>query len=96
MLTSTPAGDFPWSVLVINLIGCALLGWFVARPLRTDEVQQAMTVGFCGGLTTFSTFAVELAELRTDDPAIMWLYLATSVLGGLVAFVGVRALAGAG
>ncbi|MDH3707899.1 MAG: CrcB family protein [Acidimicrobiia bacterium] len=95
VFTTVPDTDFPWAILAVNLAGCALLGWFVVRPLRADHRHQAMTVGFCGGLTTFSTFAVELADLRADDPTTMWLYLLTSVVGGMAAFVAARAVAGA-
>lgn len=93
VLTAVPSTGFPWATMAVNVAGCALLGWFVVRPLRADERHQAVTVGFCGGLTTFSTFAVELAELRSDDPGTMWAYLAVSVVGGLAAFVAARAIA---
>ncbi|MGI9603704.1 MAG: fluoride efflux transporter FluC [Acidimicrobiales bacterium] len=91
LLTSLPDPDpFPWATLVVNLVGCALLGWFSTRPLHDIDRQRAVSVGFCGGLTTFSTFSVELALLRTDHPGAMWLYLLASVVGGVLVFVAGR------
>ena len=82
-------GAFPWPTLLVNLAGCALLG--AALRTRRDDVRHLVGVGFCGGLTTFSTFSVELAGLLRDDrTGIAVGYLAASVAGGVAA-----ALAGA-
>jgi len=95
MFTWVPESEFPWAILAANTVGCALLGWLAIRPLRDDAHQHAATIGFCGGLTTFSTFAVELAVLRTEDPGTMWVYLSASLIAGLAAFLSGRAAAGA-
>ena len=43
-------------------------------------------IGFCGGLTTFSTFAVEVAELiDRDDPTLATLYVAASISAAIAA-----------
>lgn len=91
--TALEVGVFPTATLLANLVGCALLGWLTARPLDELGRQEAATVGFCGGLTTFSTLAVELAELRGPDPAVFVWYLAASVIGGVALFVGGRSVA---
>ncbi len=82
--------QWPWGVLVANLVGCAALGLVVGRlaPLAGSPVFAGLTIGFCGALTTFASFAVDLAVyLRADE----WLrfsgYLAVSVAGGLAAFL---------
>ena len=55
-------------ILVANVVGSFVLGWFtgltVDRLDRTvnPDARLAIAVGFCGGLTTFSTFMAELAE----------------------------------
>ncbi len=90
VFTVSPHTQFPWFTLVVNLVGCALLGWFTTRPLADTDIQLAMTVGFCSGLTTFSTFAVELAILRSEAPGIMWTYLVTSIVGGTTAYLATR------
>lgn len=84
-------GSFPWATLIVNLVGCGLLGVLTGRDwsLRT---RAALGVGFCGGLTTFSTFGVEAAMMLDDGQlARTAVYIAASVIGGLAAFVVGRA-----
>jgi CrcB protein len=57
---------FPWATLLINVAGSFLLGVLVRwlpRTTLSPELGFALTVGFCGGFTTFSTFSVEVARL---------------------------------
>jgi len=60
-------GDFPLGTLAINVIGSVLLGFIVRYSLETPavsaEVRAFLTIGFCGGFTTFSTFSYESATL---------------------------------
>ncbi|MBL8047545.1 MAG: CrcB family protein [Chthonomonas sp.] len=51
----------PWPTLVVNIIGSLLLGWLFARMGSDRERAEWLLagVGFCGGLTTMSTFALE-------------------------------------
>jgi CrcB protein len=84
-------GSFPWATLIVNLVGCGLLGAFTARDwsLRT---RAALGVGFCGGLTTFSTFGLEAAMMLDDgDVGLAAAYVAASTIGGLAVFVAGRA-----
>jgi fluoride exporter len=54
---------FPWGALIINIVGSFLIGVFVESfALRWDLPQVArafLTVGICGGFTTFSTFSLD-------------------------------------
>jgi fluoride exporter len=83
-------GDrFPVGTLVINLVGCLLIGLAVvvldARQLD-PRARAAIVGGFLGGFTTYSAFAFEtlaLAERRGAGWAA--LYVGASVVGGLVA-----------
>jgi fluoride exporter len=87
-------GTFPAGTLLINVTGSFLLGlilrYGVETPTLTPEVRAFLTVGFCGGYTTFSTFSYETVALAEDGE---WtraaLYVALSVGLSLVAtFVG--------
>ena len=58
---------FPWGTLIINVSGSFLLGFIVryalAAPGMSVEARAFLTVGFCGGYTTFSTYSLETATL---------------------------------
>lgn len=73
-------------VLLANLIGCAVLG--VLLGSRTSHsANRLIGMGFCGGLTTFSTFSVEVARaLRDGNPSGGIVYAVLSVTGGLLIF----------
>ncbi len=84
-----PVGDgFPWTTLVINLAGAAVLAWTVVRvgerlPPST-YIRPLLGTGFCGALTTFSTMQVEAVQLAHHGHAVTaGAYLTISVLGGL-------------
>ena len=56
----------PLGTLIVNLIGCFLLGFISgAMPVNTT-LKLALTTGFMGGLTTFSTFGLENARLLSE------------------------------
>jgi len=81
---------FPWGTLVINLSGCFVLGLLstllVGRFVTDATVRTALTVGFLGAYTTFSTFSLQAVRL-TEDGAVglACLYVAASVVVGLAA-----------
>jgi CrcB protein len=80
-LPVTP-GHWPWATLLVNLFGTALLGWVVAA----DRWRPLVGTGFCGALTTFSTFQVELVHLADEGHVpLAAAYLVTSVAAGLAA-----------
>ncbi len=78
------AGTFPVGTLWINLTGSFLLGlilrYGVDSPTLTPEVRAFLTVGLCGGYTTFSTFSYETVALIQDGEwARAALYVALSL-----------------
>lgn len=80
--------NLPWGTLVVNIAGCLLLGIFSAVAERwgwlNDQARLMLTVGLCGGLTTFSTFINENFQLLKGDYMLtMLLYMGISVLVGL-------------
>ena len=77
-----------WATVLVNLVGCLLLGLLVGAR-REDLLLRAFAgTGVLGGFTTMSTFAVEADRL---DPGAAVAYVAVSVVGGLaLARVGLR------
>lgn len=84
---------FPYGTLTINVTGSLLLGFLVRYLLATPaspELRAALTIGFCGGFTTFSTFSYETAALLESGSVGRALaYMTASVTLSLAAtFVG--------
>lgn len=89
---------FPWGTLLINVSGSLALGLFLV--LITERFGDRPTLrlfvatGFLGGYTTFSTFGYETIRLVQDGHAIRAaLYVATSLIGGLIAVIAGMTLA---
>ena len=87
---------FPWATFVINMTGCFAVGFLIAAIVDRHNAPQwlrtGLVVGFCGGYTTFSTFAQESLDLiEARDIAVAAAYLAASVGLGIVAvLIGTR------
>jgi fluoride exporter len=85
-LAPVHAGAWPWTTFVINMVGCFLLGYFVTRLQERLPVtayrRPLLGTGFCGALTTFSTFQLELVRLL-DRGA--WLLATTYAASSLAA-----------
>lgn len=81
---------FPSGTLVVNLLGCFLLGGIAEYALThltiPPEWRIGITVGFFGAFTTFSTFSFETTRMLQDSE---WrratVYVLASVVGGLIA-----------
>ncbi len=82
-------GGFPITTLAINIVGSALLGYLAARFATRPgsvELRAMLTVGFCGGFTTFSAFSVEtLGLLQRAAYGRAALYATASVLACIAA-----------
>ena len=79
---------FPWATMTVNLIGCFLIGlfWGVFSKNGAEGSNWALflTVGFCGGFTTFSTFSKEaLVMLQGGNVWGFAGYVAASVVIGI-------------
>jgi CrcB protein len=86
------SGAFPWSTLLVNLAGTAILARLTVLVGRESPWRYLVGVGFCGALTTFSTFQVEAVRLvDTGHPGVAVTYAAVSLAAGLaVAALAVR------
>ena len=79
---------FPWGTLLVNLIGCLLIGLLWGFFSRTSSESGSwslfLTVGLCGGFTTFSTFSKEaLIMLQAGQIWGFAGYIALSVVTGI-------------
>lgn len=86
-LLDTP---FPTGTLLVNLTGSFLLGllvrYAVETPALTPELRALLTIGFCGGYTTFSTFSYEtMVLLKHGEWTRAGLYAVLSVVLALAA-----------
>ncbi len=86
---------FPYANLIANLIGCLLLGAVTFALVRASSRTErrkllAIGTGFCGSLTTFSGFAVQVVDLASwwpgKDLSAAAIYVVASVVGGACAF----------
>ena len=84
-----PAATLPLGTMAANVAGCFLIGFFYGLASRhavmTQDIMLFLTVGFCGGFTTFSTFMNENFTLLQGGDLIGSLaYAALSLVLGLV------------
>ena len=87
--TSGLAFPFSWGTFTVNIIGCLFIGLFYSVSERwhlSMEVRLFLTVGICGGFTTFSTFSNDgLSLLKGEFYWTFILYTLLSVVLGLLA-----------
>ncbi|MCX4472041.1 putative fluoride ion transporter CrcB [Micromonospora sp. MW-13] len=74
---SRRGSSFPWGTLTVNVLGSLLLGALVAVPVG-PAVAALLGTGFCGALTTYSTFGYETLRLARDGSR--WRALANALV----------------
>lgn len=78
-------GTFPIATLAINILGSLLIGLFIGIIAKyypdNQPLKFLLIVGFCGGFTTFSSFASENYSLFQNGQQFMaYLYIIASVI----------------
>jgi fluoride exporter len=82
---------FPWGTFIVNLIGCLILGSLAGAGTALPASALAFAgTGFCGALTTYSTFSYETLRLAEQKA---YFYAATNALVSIVAGLGAALLA---
>lgn len=79
---------FPIKTFIINVIGCIVIGAIALVTIKNVQMSSQMLlflkVGLCGGFTTFSTFALETADLmKAGHTGAALMYVLLSVLVGI-------------
>lgn len=90
-------GSFPMGTFLVNIIGCFIIGLFFGllekAHVMTASENVLLITGFCGGFTTFSSFADDLWVLgNKGDLTTSIIYLCASVIFGVLLVWGGRAL----
>ena len=67
--------NFPSGTLIVNVLGSFILGfiifYFDTQELISPQLKVMLTIGFCGGFTTFSTFSFETMNLLSDSEYLL-------------------------
>lgn len=87
---SSRISNFPVGTLVVNLVGCLLIGALAQiaeiRDIFTPETSSLIFLGFLGAFTTFSTFSSDSFNLMRDgNNLFFYLNIGASVVFGLFA-----------
>jgi fluoride exporter len=90
-VTEWTAHWLPWGTLAVNIIGSVVLGFLMKAAQLTfvsTEMRGFVAVGFCGALTTFSTYVFEVVTMvEAGHPARAVVYGVGSLALGLFAIV---------
>jgi CrcB protein len=89
LLISPSLSLFPWATLIANGIAAIIIGWLFSQGFKSENgfLWHLAAIGFCGGLSTFSTFSLETIQLmRSGQQFLAWSYLLLSVTLSLVLF----------
>ncbi len=83
-----PKSLFPWGTFLVNIIGCLIIGvlWGVLDTYDwlSDELRLLLMVGFCGGFTTFSSYALDGHLVGKENFFLSLLYLTISLIVGML------------
>jgi fluoride exporter len=84
--------SFHWAIFIVNVAGCLVLGFLLAKESRATRYRLWLrdfgAIGFCGGLTTMSTFSLDVVKLLDNHRySTAVLYLSANLIGGFIAVI---------
>ena len=79
-VTARAGENFPWGILIINVLGSFAIGILATMPATSDTARKFLMVGICGGFTTFSAFSLQTLELTQRGE---WLRAGGNILGSV-------------
>ena len=90
--TQTSGVAFPWTTLIVNLIGCFSIGILWEILGKNNGLSMFWIIGFLGGFTTFSSFGLDGFKLLNQEAFTHFAayVLMSNIVGLLLVFIGIK------